>query len=77
MYSETTKEIKSYRNSALQFSQPAEIHVSNSLSLSLECSKYEGFWALLSRAESRATYISTAAKISLLLNLYTKNKEES
>jgi len=29
------------------------------------------------QTESRATYISTAAKIFLLLNLYTKNREES
>ena len=75
MYSETNKKIKSYRNLALQFSQPAEIKVSSSLSLPLEYSKSEGFWALLFRAEFRATYMSTAAKISLL-NLYTKNKEE-
>ena len=32
MYSETNNEIKSYRNSTLQFSQPAKIQVSNSLS---------------------------------------------
>ena len=77
MYSETNKEINSYRISALQFSQPAKIQFSSSLRLSLECSKSECFWALLSRAEFRATYIFTAAKISLLLNLYPKNKEES
>ena len=77
MHSETNKKINSHRNSALQFSQPVEIQVSSSLSLPLECSKSEGFWALLSRAESRTTYMSTAVKIFLLLNLYTKNKEES
>jgi len=77
MYSWTNKEINSYKILALQFSQPIKIHVSSSLRLSLECSKSEGFWALLSRVEFRATYISAAAKIFLLLNLYTKNKEGS
>ena len=54
-----------------------KIQVSSSLRLPQECSKSEGFWALLFLAESRGTYMSTAAKNSLLLNLYTKNKEES
>ena len=62
MYSETNKEINSYRILALQFSQPAKIQVSSLLRLPLECSKSEGLWALLSRAESRATYMSTAIK---------------
>jgi len=44
MYSKTNKEINSYRNLALQFSQPVEIQVSSSLRLPLECSKSEGFW---------------------------------
>ena len=48
MYSETNKKINSYENLALQFSQPAKIQVSSSLRLPLECSKSEGFWALLS-----------------------------
>ena len=76
MYTETNKKINSYRILALQFSQSTKTQVSISLRLPLECSKSEGFWALLSRAESKATYMSTAAKNSLL-NLYTKNKEES
>ena len=46
--SETNKKINSYRNLALQFSQPTEIQISSSLKLSLEYSKSEGFWALLS-----------------------------
>ena len=48
MNSETKKEINSYRNSTLQFSQPVEIQFSSSLRLPLECSKSEGFWSLLS-----------------------------
>jgi len=50
MYSETNKEINSYRNLALQCSQPAKIQVSSSLKLPLECSKSESFWVLLSWA---------------------------
>ena len=75
MYSETNKEIKSYRNSALQFSQLAEIQVSSSLSLPLECSKSEGFWALLSSRVQGHLYVHCSK--NFLLNLYTKNKEES
>ena len=69
--------ISNLQTSGLQFSQPTEIQVSSPLSLPLECCKSDGFWALLSWAESTATYMSNAAKIFLLLNLYTNNKEES
>ena len=69
--------INSYRILTLQFSQPEKIQVSSSLRFPFECSKSEGFCALFSRAESMATYMSTVAKIFLLLNLYTKNREES
>ena len=74
MYSWTNKEIKSYKNLALQFNQPAGIQVSSSLSLPLECDKSEGFWALFSRAESRTTYMSIAAKIFLIF--ITVHKEQ-
>ena len=66
MYSETNKKINSYKNLVLQFSQPIEIQVSNSLRLLLECSKSKGFWALHSWVESRATYMSNAVNIFLI-----------
>jgi len=77
MYSELIKKINGYRNLALQFNQPTKIQISSSLRLPLECSKSEGFWTPLSWAESRATYMSTAAKFPWYLSLHTKNKEES
>jgi len=78
MYSESNNETNSYRY--LKFAiQPTckKKQISGSLRLPLECSKSEGFWAVFSWAEPRATYMSTVAKIFFLLNLYTKNKEES
>ena len=66
MYSELNKKINSCRNLALQFNQPAEIQVSSSLRLPLECSKSESFWVLFLEQSPGATYMSTAAKISLI-----------
>ena len=62
-YSKTNKEINSYRFKLCNLANLQKIQVSSSLRLSQECSKSEGFLTLLSWAESKATYMSTAAKI--------------
>jgi len=75
-YSETNKK-NSYKFLALQFSQPVKkIQVSSSLRLPLECNKFEGFWALLSRAESRTTNMSTAVKIPYVKSVHQEQRRK-
>jgi len=65
MYSESNKEINSYRylNFAIQPTYK-KILVSSSLRLPRECSNSGGFWVLLSLTESRATICPLQQKFS-------------
>ena len=74
MYSETNKKIKSYRNSALQFSQKYRLVVHLVFHWNVENLRAPGS-AFLSRVQGHL-YVH-CSKNFLIVKMYTKSKEES
>jgi len=60
------EKLKHVEAKSLKFNHPAKKLLSSPLRLSRLRGNTEVFWALLSRAESRDTYVTTAALVSLI-----------